>query len=523
MYQFLDNYHKRMEQVAIHHYLNEISSIRDELRKMEFSRQQILGLIIQLLCFIMEKSLLEQSCTMKDMETYVEYLMKKQGFLESDMDYGNLVNHLVKTSLQNNGRPYYFSYYNFKEEKEENLHIRLIEDSIIQVDGADSFSYNLTAQGFQFLFSTLEVEEALQMSFEQLKLKYAIQKRNFGSARESVDNLFTLNRKQIQKISEYIVQIKEDIGLFTTENYENTYRTTFDTLSEQNEKHEELYKLITMTKNQYMEQNMDEGTSDMEDDLKNMDYIRSRLQQLLGEQRKLFKEQQTLGDVYNEAIGNVLYIGFENRLNMEKDIVEAFEENVLSLDGMANILRPLMMPDLKRNFNFARAYSPQRIESYEDVTTEDNIYLDETTDEEEEKLYIERIDYVQGTYDEMILRILDGILVSEDGGARLSELFDTVEDVELLRNVLVQLHGDHRISIAKMLKQSREHMHMPGEDFDFGYSLGRIGEKGMEIMKLGIVEIEAIEGSSVMIVNHRDKKYLKCSDILFRRKEDGNG
>ncbi len=123
----------------------------------------------------------------------------------------------------------------------------------------------------------------------------------------------------------------------------------------------------------------------------------------------------------------------------------------------------------------------------------------------------------------MILRILDGILVSEDGGARLSELFDTVEDVELLRNVLVQLHGDHRISIAKMLKQSREHMHMPGEDFDFGYSLGRIGEKGMEIMKLGIVEIEAIEGSSVMIVNHRDKKYLKCSDILFRRKEDGNG
>ena len=523
MYKFLDNYHKRMEQVAIHHYLNEISSIRDELRKTEFSRQQILGLIIQLLCFIMEKSLLEQSCTIRDMETYVEYLMKEQGFLESDIDYGNLVNHLVKTSLQNNGRPYYFSYYNFKDGKEENLHIRLIEDSIIQVDGEDRFSYNLTAQGFQFLFSTLEVEEALQMSFEQLKLKYAIQKRNFGSARESVDNLFTLNRKQIQKIREYIVQIKEDIGLFTSENYESTYRTTFDTLSEQNEKHEELYKLITMTKNQYMEQNMDEGTSDMEDDLKNMDYIRSRLQQLLGEQRKLFNEQQTLGDVYNEAISNVLYIGFENRLNMEKDIVEAFEEGVMSLDGMAKILRPLLMPDLKRNFNFARAYSPQRIESYEDVTADDNIYLDETRDEEEERLYIERIDYVQESYDELILKILDGVMVSEDGQASLSELFDTVEDVELLRNVLVQLHGDHRISLSRMLKQSREHMHMPGEDFDFGYTLGRIGEKGMDIMKLGILEIEAIEGGRVMIVNHRDKKYLRCSDILFRRKEEGNG
>ncbi len=523
MYQFLDNYHKRMEQVAIHHYLNEISSIRDELRKTEFTRQQILGLIIQLLCFIMEKSLLEQSCTLKDMETYMEYLMKEQGFMEADIDYGNLVNHLVKTSLQNNGKPYYFTYYNFKEGKEEKLHIRLIEDTIIQVDGGDSFSYNLTAQGFQFLFSTLEVEEALQMSFEQLKLKYAIQKRNFGSARESVDNLFTLNRKQIQKIKEYIVQIKEDIGLFTSENYENTYRTTFDTLSQQNEKHEELYKLITTTKNQYMEQNIDSKTSDMEDDLKNMDYIRSRLQQLLGEQRKLFNEQQNLGDVYNEAIGNVLYIGFENRIDMERDIVEAFEENVMSLDGMAKILRPLLMPDLKRNFNFTRAYSPQRIESYEDVTTEDNIYLDETRDEEEEKLHLERIDYVQGAYDEMISRILDGIMESEAGQATLSEVFDTVEDVELLRNLLVQLHGDHRISIKRMLKQSRDHMHMPGEDFDFGYTLGRIGQKGMDIMKLGILEIEALEGASIMIVNQRDKKYLKCRDILFRRKEEGNG
>ncbi len=490
-----------MEQVALHHYLNEIATIKDELRKIEFTRQESLGLLMQLLCFIMEKSLLEQSCTMKDMESFVVYLMNKQGMDGRNINSNDLVNYLLIKALQNNGKPYYFDYYSFEKEKMESLHIRLIEDKMIQVEGIDSFSYSLTAQGYQFLFSTLEVEEALQMDFEQLKLKYAIQKKNFASARESVDNLFTLNRKQIQKIREYILQIKEDIGLFTTETYENTYKSTFETLGQQQKKHEEVYKLITSAKDKYIEQNMDNKNLEMEEDLNNIDYIRRRLQQLLGEQIKLFNEQQTLGEVYDEAITNVLYIGFENRLNIEKDILEVFESNVKSLDGMAKILKPLLMPKIKRTFNFSKAYSNQRIESFDTELTDEAMYLEEVVDEESEKLFEERIAFVQSIYESIVTRILSGMIHGSSFEVKLSEIFDTVEDVELLRTVLIQLHGDQNLDIRSVYKQTSEHGYTPREDFDFGYTYSSICEKNKEVKSIKSIETKVLRDRKITIIN----------------------
>lgn len=515
MYEFLNNFHKRMELVAIHHFMNEIAVVKEGLRQTALDKKEALNLLMQLLCFIMEKSLLEQSCTLKDIASYLEFLHIEQAFDDQDVDYNELAKYLVRDALQNKGKPYYFKSYDFSGQKPTSYFIRLIEDRLIQVEGREDFSYSLTAQGFQFLFSTLEVEEALQMNFEQLRLKYAIQKRNFGSAKESVDNLFTLNKKQILRIQEYIRQIKEDIGMFSAQDYEETYRTTFDTLNEQKEKHEELYKLIMTTKEQYISQHMEKENAKLEEDLKHIDYIQNRLQQLLGEQLKMFKQHQTLSEVYNDAISNILYIGFENRLNIEKDLLEPFEENIQAFDGMAKILKPLFLPKMKRIFNFNLAYAAQRIEEEESDLDEKSVFFEEQFDEESEKLYQERIEYIHEVYDEIVTQILMGIRENPVKGVKLSSLFNRVEDVDLLRNVLVQLHNDHHLDIKATLKGSESHVYTPGEDFDFGYTLSRVLKQHEALNTCNSIETQVVFSEKITIKSENGKKYLRCYEMEF--------
>lgn len=524
MYQFLENFHLRMEQVAIHQFLNEKASIREGLRLNAFTESEALNLYMELLCFIMEKSLLEQSCTLEDMEAFVVYILNKENDnidRKEAIDYEGLTRYLVRDALQNKGKPYYFDTYNFKEKKLIQIHVRLIEDKILQIDHQDVFSYHLTSQGYEFLFGTLEVEESLQMSFEQLKLQYAIKKRNFSSARDSADNLFTLNRKQIQKIREYIVQIKEDIGVFSTLDYQETYASTFETLNEQKEKHEELYGLISRTKEQYTIQYLGkEHHEKMEEDLTNIDYIKNRLQQLVGEQLKLFGEQQTLGQVYDEAISNVLYIGFENRLNIEKTILEPFERDVMALDGMTKLLRPLMKPQLGNRFNFAKAYANQKIESENEQIQDDGYYLEKGEDEFIEKVK-ERIDYIQECYKDIVKQLLNKISKSNQYRIKLSEIYDGNQDIELLRNVLVQLHSDGVFDLKALGKDSLEHIYEPGEDFDLGYSYVKCLSEESHLSRISWLECSRVQGETIVLINDKDKKYLKCHELVFLGKKKG--
>jgi len=504
-----------MELVAIHHFMNEIAVVKEGLRQTTLDKREALNLLMQLLCFIMEKSLLEQSCTLKDMAAYIEFLHIEQSFGDRGVDYEELAKYLVRDALQNKGKPYYFESYDFSAKKPTTYFIRLVEDRLVQVEGKADFSYSLTAQGFQYLFSTSEVEEALQMNFEQLRLKYAIQKRNFGSAKESVDNLFTLNRKQILKIQEYIRQIKEDIGMFSGQDYEETYRTTFDTLSEQKEKHEELYTLIMTTKEQYIHQHMERENAKLEEDLKHIDYIQTKLQQLLGEQLKMFKEHQTLSEVYDDAISNILYIGFENRLNIEKDILEPFEENIHALDGMPNVLKPLFLPKMKRIFNFNLAYATQKIEEDESELDDRSVFFEEQFNEESEKLHQERIEYVHTIYDLIVSQILVGVHENPVKGVKLSSLFSEIEDVDLLRNVLVQLHNDHYLDIKSILKSGDAHVYTPAEDFDFGYTLSRV-LKGNEVLNIcRSIQTHIKFGEKITIKGTNNKKYLRCYEMEF--------
>ncbi len=302
-YEFLKDFHKRSEIVAIVDFLTERISRKHKFREYELSSSEAVNLVMLVLCFIMEKSLVEEACTKQDIAGFIRRM--DSDFLRKNLkddEYPDIADYLIKDCLQNSGIPHYFTTYNFERREEERIHVKLIDDKRISLGSDTAYSYYMTPQGYKFMFNTLEIEEAMQISIEQFKLSLSIKKRNFTNARNSADNLFNISKTQIQKINYFIKKVKEDIGNAGIEEYERIYNSTFASLEEQKKGYDSLYELIASVENSLEEGSRQGSTEALRQETENIFYIKGRLKLIISEQSKLLLKQQELQKIYNEAV-----------------------------------------------------------------------------------------------------------------------------------------------------------------------------------------------------------------------------
>lgn len=245
IYEFLKDFHRRAEIIAIVDFITTRVARKTKLREFEFDASETINLVMLVLCFIMEKSLVEEACTKNDVANFIRRLDAE--FLKKnipDEEYLQIVDYIIKDCLQNSGIPHYFSTFNFESNREEKINVKLIDDKRISIGNDNVYTYYMTPQGYKFMFNTLEIEDALKVSIEQFKLNLSIKKRNFNAARNNADSLFNISKTQIQRINYFIKRVKEDIGSAGIDEYEKIYNSTFSSIDEQKEGYDNLYELI---------------------------------------------------------------------------------------------------------------------------------------------------------------------------------------------------------------------------------------------------------------------------------------
>ncbi len=540
VYDFLDTFHKRMEIIAIVEFIISKISRKPQFKECGFDEEESINLILLVLCFIMEKSLIEESCTKDDIASYIrtldaEYFKKEI----PDEEYMSLTDYIIKDCLQNGGIPYYFSSYNYREEKPIKINVKIIDDKRVIIDGNKTFSYYLTPQGYKFMFNTLEIEESMQISIEQLKLSISIRKRNFGSARQSVDNLFNICRSQIQKINYFIKKVKEDIGTAGIDEYEEIYNNTFASLEEQKQGYESLYRVILTSEEELINDDRLKYSPDFAEDIDNIVYIKNRLRYIISEQSKLLLKQQELQKIYSEAIDNILYIGFENRLDFEETFLNRIEESPNSINAISKILRPLFRPAFSGIYNINLAYKEQRIESYDEAAVDGSIlcddnYINKGESEREKEIkelnekYTNILDILfKEVFDAKGHRISLGSIVDSVKKRGKDEYIRFIPEARILLNVLLQLHNMKNIEVGKILESQNNTVFTPSEEFDIKYCVLQLLTRPRSNIYKSIINIyiEA-DGDSRLTISEMypdDKsndfsmvEQLVCPEMVFK-------
>jgi hypothetical protein len=532
-YDFLKDFHRRTEIVAIVDFITTRVSRKIKLREYEFDSAEAINLAMLVLCFIMEKSLVEESCTKTDVAGFirrldVDYIKKNI----PDEEYAYISDFLIKDCLQNSGVPYYFSTYNFESNKEEKINVKLIDDKRVSVGNESVYSYYMTPQGYKFMFNTLEIEDAMKVSIEQFKLSLSIKKRNFNVARNNADSLFNISKTQIQRINYFIKRVKEDIGSTGIDEYEKIYNSTFSSIDEQKEGYDSLYELIGKVEYSILESNqtrIDKETLNKE--IENISYIKSKLKFIINEQSNLLLKQQELQKIYNEAVDNILYIGFENRLNFEEVITKKIEENPDLAYPLIKVLRPLFKPEINKLFNIKKALKEQRIGASETLSESNNILMSERYFNKFESENDIKIRNTNERYLDIFETICKNALSCPDKGISLSTLVSVskeeynklVPDLKVLTNVLLQLSSIKDVDFSTIKNQKMKTVFNPSEAFDIKYCVLELLSRNKSYNAISGLKILLSRNETVFIPEKlpefEDEGMvigLNCPDILFK-------
>ena len=571
MLEFLDKFEKRMEWVGAAHSIINRKGKNTEIEG-HFGENELTGIIISVLLFIMEKTLEDNNeCEMAHIEGFLTDLLhtyytdnqarqqnstdnqpreqvhytdnqaRQQNSTDSQprqpahyvgsltrQQIHELADYIVKDILQNNGVEYTYAVKNYTKNNTDEVTIRLITDKVITDHNGRKIVYMLTNQGYDFLFRMREVDEEIQLTIEQLKLKEYIKRKNYSSAvRQSVE-LITLVRQKKKEIDNFILSIRQNIHNVEIDKYEALIKSTYSMLSEEYE---------TMAEIQNMVYRADEKIS--EDFKENMEFneklarARREVQEIhhnigvvITEQRDLIINRHSLTDLYMDTIRKSFEFSFEKRYDFEEQVLFPLERLSHVLEDCLTIIRPLWLPSVDRYLSVAGVYEPQII--IKDVETKDGLIipLEEVEDhEEEERIRLNSNRQVQ----------IVGLLLRETlhaGEITLHEILDKLktedpvmyEDIKTDRRVFltaIMLYDIGSLRIKEFFDNHTKVMMTPTEEFNIEYCLAVLQEEmaGLpfiveftaEKMKDEIHETISYEENGMKIVEN-----LQMSNLLFK-------
>lgn len=136
--------------------------------------------------FIEENSFNDRKVTYRDYENFLRELLVRDFDFQEDEDASAALNQYIFDKLTNEGRPFYFEYYDPKKRCMKQGRTRLLESSYQEGE----ICYSISSDGIEFYLETKETREKSRISIQQILLEKMIRSKNF---RGGVDVIRRIN------------------------------------------------------------------------------------------------------------------------------------------------------------------------------------------------------------------------------------------------------------------------------------------------------------------------------------------
>ena len=220
---FLNQHHIRMKKIGAYSLLfrNSISKRTwDKYGFIEGYEQD--NLVFSVLLYVMEQSLKEELCTIDDIGEFIDEInsiyYKKSISYE---DCKELAEFIVNVILCDEGKAMYFKALNYKKAEYEEINISFLKNSMEYIEGVRRVSYSLTDEGYELILSTLEVEESLKLTIQEIIFKLHLKKASYDKAVDDMKNIFNNMRRRVQKMENDIRRIKESPLTYSVDEYKS--------------------------------------------------------------------------------------------------------------------------------------------------------------------------------------------------------------------------------------------------------------------------------------------------------------
>ncbi len=247
--------------------------------------------------------------------------------------------------IKNDGKPFYFKYYDPKDKKYKQTRLKLIESEI--ENGV--IYYRITPEGVEFYLDTKEVKDESKISIQQLLLEKMIESNNFAGGIDVVRRINGEVSRIALKKQEVIRVLESDVyeGAAAYDRYIGTVAKWFDEEEKLFIKNRDLIE--TALSKAEGGQSTIEGREKYFSVLKDIYELETELKKTIERHAKLISETVELSKITDDFIKKAKLkrlrpvFDFENQLDVIEELDDARRIKLL--------LEPLFMPNIRKTFD----------------------------------------------------------------------------------------------------------------------------------------------------------------------------
>ncbi len=477
---FLNRFDKRMEFAAIADSILNRKNRNSELEQ-HFGECEMDNLLLSVLVFIMERTLSEEhDCTIGSVSSFLAEILPAYEKHFSSAETDELARYLVKDILQNKGMRRSYKVMDYEKSSFREITIRLISD---HSNEKNQIVYELTRQGYDFLFRTKEVDDQLGFRLEEIRLQVQIERHYYheaiGQSRELVQMLL---QKQ-HEMEQFERNIRGDLSQVSGESYDRLVTGVNAVLKEEYGIMQTVERKAGLALKQLEEEERQRGELDKKAREAGSDVrgILKNVRRALSLQRRLLTMGEKIGKLYLDVLQDAVSYQSIHRFGLEDEILTTLEkygtadpEELRRL--CAGLLAPLCLPEFPHFLNLNLVYDRQA-----------NIQESErgqaaVEEETEEDLAERRMQWRSRIH----VRVVDRLLAyaSENpGGFTLEQFCESLRRNHELSQLcrerilfldMLRLYEFQTVDLQQWKRQQTEWAMQSVGEFDLSYCLGRI-------------------------------------------------
>jgi hypothetical protein len=529
MYDFLNNFHKRMEKLSYSFLIdNKVSTLT--AFKDYFSSLELINLVYSLMCFVLDRSLKDEECTLNSIAVLLEELSSEyyDKMLTEEEAY-NITHFIVYKILRNDGKPFIFDTIDYSTGERKTFDFHLLQQKNSKVDYNKS-TFTLTQEGYRLILGALEVDERTQIDINQMILELSLKKKNFSQGLLAVENLNNLITAQINVVNNFIYRTRENIFSIEQKSFEENFLKNIDVLKEQNKKFDELKEVI-IVEEERLSKAEEDITKDNYESLRQLGRIKELLITISYKAGELITRHFHFKEEYKLALEEASFYYNNKRINIKEDLLKPIEKDAGGLASVYKLFNPLFMVSPHKKFNINYMFNEQKMYLKEDE--EEEILIDLESHEDLELLQKQKN---REQYKEIVAAILAFLvdnrntdlysLVEGYKGKNVESYKKLVPTIRKFSEVLIELLRIGTIDVDEMIREQNAAYDNEEIEFDLRkllvdeiYEKYRLaGIKSMSFYKSG-------DGTTVKVSERNEKNVeedfitietLNCPNIIMK-------
>ncbi len=527
---YLNDFSDRMEHVGLYAILLENLASKQSFEKYgldTFSKQ--VNLIFAILLFVMEKTLLEETCTKDDLLQFIHethwQLTKVQLTKEEESTLTDLI---VDDVFMNNGLTRSMEGFDFEEETYTSTTIRYFDTKRVEIDGHDRVSYSLTDQGYNLILSTKEIESNMKLDVQELIFNLHMERMDYGKAVDDVKNIYSLIRTQLLKIDMAEAEMRRNVIQYGFDRYQKL-------IDENNDTKEEMFKRLVAHKDkvqiqikEFEQRNQTQLQEDMQVKIDQLSKIIYYLDLSIDEHLSIFNAHTNLKRLYTKELEKMSQLELIHCFSLKNELYEPVLKDANTLERLHYFLSPLFQKDLPKAYNINKAvtYDMKRSDDQNEANLREEIDLKQLLELEQKRIEQakKRLSYYKFALITLLNKIEDGITFSEMEFTE-EELETLVPCVSIFKEMMIQLLIKETIDLKNYKAMTNEFAQTSEIDFHLNQMLVEIVEE-LPYLSFDTLSIEPLEENEVVILKHVyddfDDTYkdIRFTDLRFHKKKE---